>query len=54
MISPHDRDKQKLIDQWTELLMVEFGGLDWWRLPRKWKRVKARRVAKMIAREIGD
>ena len=45
---------ESLVKQWTELLLVEFGHLDWWRLSKKWKRLKAERVARMIVREIGE
>lgn len=44
--------KQNLIEQWTETLLVSFGGMDYWTLNKKWKRIHCKQVAEMIVGDI--
>lgn len=48
----YNNQKQKLIEQWTEQLLVSFGGMDYWTLNKKWKRIHCEQVAEMIVGDI--
>lgn len=43
--------QNELVQQMTEYLLMNFGALDWWRLSKKWKRIKAEQVAASLVRE---
>lgn len=44
--------KKNLVENWISTLSVSFGGLDFWRLSKKWKRTTYAGVATMIVDEM--
>lgn len=47
-----DEQRENLINNWIGTLSVSFGGLDFWRLSKRWKQKVYRDVAKMIVDEM--
>jgi hypothetical protein len=47
-----EEEKELLIKQWVETLDVAFGGNDFWRLSKRWKRKHYYDIAKMIVDDV--
>lgn len=46
-----EAQKEAWIENWINTLRVRFGGLDFWRLSKKWKEIHYRQTANMIVDE---
>lgn len=47
-----DQQKVGMTENWINTLAMRFGGLDFWRLSKKWKRITYHQVASMIVNEM--
>lgn len=47
-----EEQKKRMVNNWIGTLSFRFGGLDFWRLSKKWKAIRYAEMATMIVDEM--